>query len=322
MREGKLVLLLSDRYLVRGRMPAHALLVTGAVHHHLVKTGLRCKCNLLVETGTAREPHHFACLIGYGATAVYPYMAYQVLFEMMRKGHVKLDFAARLELGRSYRAGLRKGLFKIMSKMGISTIGSYRSSQLFEIVGLADEVVERCFTGTPSRVRGADFADLEADARTLAAQAWNPRESIGQGGLLKYVHGGEYHMYNPDVIAALQAAVVTGDVAHYRQFARLVNERPPSTFRDLLALTPRRSAGAARRGRAGSRDPRALRQRRHVARGAVARGARGAGDRHEPARGALQLRRGRRGSRRATAPRRTPRSSRWPRDASASPPST
>jgi len=237
--EGKLVLLLSDRYLVRGRIPAHALLVTGAVHHHLVKTGLRCKCNLLVETGTAREPHHFACLIGYGATAVYPYMAYQVLFEMMRKGRVKLDFAARLELGRSYRAGLRKGLFKIMSKMGISTIGSYRSSQLFEIVGLGDAVVERCFSGTPSRVRGADFTDLEADTLALAAQAWNPRESIGQGGLLKYVHGGEYHMYNPDVIAALQAAVVSGDVAHYRQFARLVNERPPSTFRDLLQLTPR-----------------------------------------------------------------------------------
>jgi len=117
VREGKLVLLLSDRYLVRGRIPRTPLLVTGAVHQHLLKTGLRCKCNLLIETGTAREPHHFACLIGYGATAVYPYMAYQVLFEMMRRGRVKLDFAARLELGRSYRAGLRKGLFKIMSKM-------------------------------------------------------------------------------------------------------------------------------------------------------------------------------------------------------------
>jgi glutamate synthase (NADPH/NADH) large chain len=239
VREGKLVLLLSDRYLVKGRIPAHALLATGAVHQHLVKQGLRCKCNLLVETGTAREPHHFACLIGYGATAVYPYMAYQVLFEMMRKGRVKLDFAARLELGRSYRAGLRKGLFKIMSKMGISTISSYRSSQLFEIVGLADEVVQLCFTGTESRVQGADFADLEADTRELAARAWNPREPIGQGGLLKYVHGGEYHMYNPDVIAALQAAVVSGDYAHYRQYAQLVNSRPAATFRDLLALKPR-----------------------------------------------------------------------------------
>src|SRR5579872_4399236 len=238
VREGKLVLLLSDRYLLKGRVPAHALLVTGAVHQHLVKSGLRCKCNLLVETGTAREPHHFACLIGYGATAVYPYMAYQVLFEMMRRGRVKLDFAARLELGRSYRAGLRKGLFKIMSKMGISTIASYRSSQLFEIVGLAEEVVELCFTGTESRVAGADFADLESDALALAGRAWNPRESLAQGGLLKYVHGGEYHMYNPDVIAALQAAVISGDPAHYRQFAQLVNERPAATFRDLLALKP------------------------------------------------------------------------------------
>jgi glutamate synthase (NADPH) large chain len=203
-----------------------------------VSLGLRCKCNLLVETGTAREPHHFACLIGYGATAVYPYMAYQVLFEMMRGGRVKLDFAARLELGRSFRAGLRKGLFKIMSKMGISTIASYRSSQLFEIVGLADQVVERCFTGTESRVQGADFEDLEADLKELAARAWNPREAVSQGGLLKYMHDGEYHMYNPDVIAALQAAVISGDQAHYRQYADLVNSRPASTFRDLLALKP------------------------------------------------------------------------------------
>jgi glutamate synthase (NADPH/NADH) large chain len=238
VRDGKLVLLLSDRYLVKGRLPAHALLVTGAVHQQLVTLGLRCKCNLLVETGTAREPHHFACLIGYGATAVYPYMAYQVLFEMMRGGRVKLDFAARLELGRSFRAGLRKGLFKIMSKMGISTIASYRSSQLFEIVGLADQVVERCFTGTESRVQGADFEDLEADLKELAARAWNPREAVSQGGLLKYMHDGEYHMYNPDVIAALQAAVISGEQAHYRQYADLVNSRPASTFRDLLALKP------------------------------------------------------------------------------------
>jgi glutamate synthase (NADPH/NADH) large chain len=240
VRNAKLVLLISDRYLVRGRLPAHALLVTGAVHQHLINTGLRCKCNLLVETGTARDPHHFACLIGYGATAVYPYMAYQVLFEMMRRGTVKLDFATRLELGRSYRAGIRKGLFKIMSKMGISTIGSYRSSQLFEIVGLSDEVVAPCFTGTQSRVQGADFADLEADIKELAARAWNPREPIEQGGLLKYVHGGEYHMYNPEVIATLQAAVASGDYKMYLAYAALVNQRPAATFRDLFAL---KSAG-------------------------------------------------------------------------------
>ncbi|HEY0341183.1 MAG TPA: glutamate synthase large subunit, partial [Steroidobacteraceae bacterium] len=238
VREGKLVLLLSDRYLVKGKLPAHALLVTGAVHHHLVKTGLRCKCNLLIETGTARDPHHFACLIGYGATAVYPYMAYQVLFEMMRKGRVKLDFATRLELGRSYRAGVRKGLFKIMSKMGISTIASYRSSQLFEIVGLSDDIVNLCFVGTESRIQGADFDDLEGDLKQLATRAWNPREPMEQGGLLKYMHGGEYHMYNPDVVAALQAAVISGDYEHYKLFSRLVNSRPVATIRDLFALKP------------------------------------------------------------------------------------
>ena len=236
VRDGKLVLLLSDRYLVKGKIPAHALLVTGAVNHHLVRKGLRCKCNLLIETGTARDSHHFACLIGYGATAVYPYMAYQVLFEMMRKGRVKLDFATRLELGRSYRAGVRKGLFKVMSKMGISTIGSYRSSQLFEIVGLSDEVVNMCFTGTDSRIQGSDFTDLESDTIKLGERAWNPRVPMDQGGLLKYVHGGEYHMYNPDVVATLQAAVMSGDYEQYKAFAQLVNQRPASTLRDLLGL--------------------------------------------------------------------------------------
>src|SRR3984885_9513591 len=238
VRDGKLVLLLSDRYLVQGKIPAHALLVTGAVNHHLVRKGLRCKCNLLIETGTARDSHHFACLIGYGATAVYPYMAYQVLFEMMRKGRVKLDFATRLELGRSYRAGVRKGLFKVMSKMGISTVTSYRCSQLFEIVGLSDDIVSRCFVGTESRIQGADFDDLESDLKQLAARAWNPREQVEQGGLLKYMHGGEYHMYNPDVVAALQAAVISGDYEHYKLFSQLVNNRPAATIRDLLALKP------------------------------------------------------------------------------------
>jgi glutamate synthase (NADPH/NADH) large chain len=236
VRDDTLVLLLSDRYLVRGKLPIHALLATGAVHHRLVRTGLRSKCNLLVETGTARDPHHFACLIGYGATAVYPFMAYQTLFDMMLKGRLKLDAAERLEIGRRYRAGIRKGLYKVMSKMGITTIASYRSSQLFEIVGLADHVVDLCFHGTESRVQGADFDDLAQDAAQLAARAWNPRESIAPGGLHKYVHGGEYHMYNPDVIATLQAAVMTGDYGHYREFARLVNERPVSAFRDLLRL--------------------------------------------------------------------------------------
>ena len=236
VRNGKLVLLLSDRYLVKGKLPLHALLATGAVHHRLVATGLRCRCNILVETGTARDAHHFACLIGYGATAVYPYLAYQTLFDLMRKGALKMEAAARQELGRSYRRGIRKGLFKIMSKMGISTIASYRSGQLFEIVGLGDEVVDLCFQGTECRIKGADFSDLKADCDSLALRAWDRNESVEQGGLLKYMHDGEYHMYNPDVVATLQSAVMTGSYEQYREFAALVNERPASCIRDLLKL--------------------------------------------------------------------------------------
>jgi glutamate synthase (NADPH/NADH) large chain len=238
VRAGKLVLLLSDRYLVRGKTPIHALLATGAVHHRLVRTGLRCRCNLLVETGTARDPHHFACLIGYGATAVYPYMAYQTLFDMMRAGVVNMSAETRAELGRSYRRGIRKGLYKIMSKMGISTIGSYRGSQLFEIVGLHDEVVGLCFGGTVSRIQGAAFDDLEADQRELADRAWDPLARVEQGGLIKFVHGGEYHMYNPDVVATLQAAVLSGEYEHYKLYASLVNERPVACLRDLFGLDP------------------------------------------------------------------------------------
>jgi len=242
VRAGKLVLLLSDRYLLKGKKPIHALLATGAVHHRLVRTGLRCKCNILVETGTARDAHHFACLIGYGATAVYPYLAYQTLFDLMRKGALKMDADTRQELGRSYRRGIRKGLFKIMSKMGISTIASYRSAQLFEIVGLGRDVVALCFEGSESRIEGADFVDLEADAEYLAKRAWDPSESVSQGGLLKYMHDGEYHMYNPDVIATLQSAVMTGNYEQYKEFAALVNERPVSCIRDLLKLNSKSAA--------------------------------------------------------------------------------
>jgi glutamate synthase (NADPH/NADH) large chain len=236
VRQGKLVLLLSDRYLLKAKLPIHALLATGAVHHRLVATGLRCKCNILVETGTARDAHHFACLIGFGATAVYPYLAYQTLFDLMRQGVLKLEAIARQELGRSYRRGIRKGLLKIMSKMGICTVAGYRSAQLFEIVGLGDDVVKLCFEGTDSRIQGADFVDLKADSEYLAKRAWDKTTPVEQGGLLKYMHDGEYHMYNPDVVATLQSAVMTGNYEQYQEFANLVNERPVSCIRDLLKL--------------------------------------------------------------------------------------
>jgi glutamate synthase (NADPH/NADH) large chain len=234
VKDGKLIVMLSDRYLEQGKLPVHALLATGAVHHHLVRHGLRCDVNILVETGVARDPHHFACLIGYGATAVYPYLVYQSLHDIAQRGNID----RQQQLGRSYRRGIRKGLFKVMSKMGISSISSYRGAQLFEIVGLNEDIVERCFTGTTSRIQGSDFADLHDDQRQLAASAWEPRLPITQGGFLKYVHGGEYHCYNPDVIATLQAAVRSGDFDRYKQYADLVNNRPVATLRDLMNTKP------------------------------------------------------------------------------------
>ncbi|MDQ2696080.1 MAG: glutamate synthase large subunit, partial [Pseudomonadota bacterium] len=233
-RAGKVWLVLSDRAIARDKLPAHALLAVGAVHHHLVEQGLRCNINLVVETATARDPHHIAVLIGYGATLVYPYLAYESLHGLMRSGEIRERDAAKL--AENYRKGIDKGLYKIISKMGISTINSYRGAQLFEIVGLHDEVVKLCFKGTTSRIQGSSFADLEGDQRLLARDAWRPRKALDQGGLLKYIHGGEYHAYNPDVVQALQAACNSGDYDDWRKYAKLVNERPVATFRDLLAL--------------------------------------------------------------------------------------
>jgi glutamate synthase (NADPH/NADH) large chain len=234
VRDGNLIVMLSDRYLEKGKLPVHALLATGAVHHHLVQTGLRCDANIIVETGVARDAHHVACLVGYGATMVYPYLVYQSLHDIAQRGNID----RQQQLGRAYRRGIRKGLFKIMSKMGISAISSYRGAQLFEIVGLSDEVVERCFKGTSSRIQGTNFDDLLYDQKRLAEAAWEPREAIDQGGLYKFVYGGEYHCYNPDVVASLQSAVRTGDYGRYLEYAKLVNERPVATLRDLMDVKP------------------------------------------------------------------------------------
>ncbi|MDH5648425.1 MAG: glutamate synthase large subunit [Gammaproteobacteria bacterium] len=232
IKDGKTILVLSDRNIEKGKVPVHALLATGAVHHSLIREGLRCDANIVVETGTARDPHHFACLIGYGATAIYPYLAYDCLCDLVRTGECVQDKAVKsLE---NFRKGINKGLYKIISKMGISAIASYRGAQLFEIVGLKKEVVDLCFKGTTSRLQGAGFADLKDESLAIAWTAWSERKTIKQGGVLKYIHGGEYHAYNPDVVQTFQAAVQTGDYEKYLQFAAIVNNRPVAVLRDLL----------------------------------------------------------------------------------------
>ncbi len=231
--DGVRILVLSDRDISKQKIPLQALLATGAVHHHLTKLGLRCNVNLLVDTGYARDPHQFAVLIGYGATAIHPYLVYETITDMSRNKVLNGELDTLL---RSYRKGINKGLYKIISKMGISTIHSYRGAQLFEIVGLNSEVVDQCFTGTVSRIQGAGFAELEADQRLLQQRAWDAQEQLDAGGLLKFVHGGEYHAYNPDVVQSLHAAVESGDFEKYREYADTVNGRSPMVLRDLLHL--------------------------------------------------------------------------------------
>ncbi|KAA1189735.1 glutamate synthase large subunit [Pseudohalioglobus sediminis] len=231
VRGGSTILVLSDREIEKGRLPVHSLLATGAVHHHLIKQGLRAEANIVVETASARDSHQIACLLGFGATAIYPYLAYSVLEELIRCGEVLGEPSICYK---NYRKGINKGLLKIMSKMGISAVSSYRGAQLFEAVGLAREVVDTAFCGVASRIEGSGFAELERDQELLSARAWSMRKGIEQGGLLKYVHGQEYHAFNPDVVMTLQQAVASGDYADYQRYAALVNERPVATLRDLL----------------------------------------------------------------------------------------
>ena len=233
VRDARVLLILSDKGLSEGELPINALMATGAVHHHLVRLGLRCDSNIIVETGWARDPHHFAVLFGFGATAVYPYLAYQILNDLIRTGEMLMD---PVQAKNNYRKGINKGLLKILSKMGISTITSYRGAQLFEAIGLADPVVALCFKGVANRLQGADFHDFQQDQELLARTAWKPRKPLSPGGLLKYVHGQEYHAFNPDVVARLQAAVASGDYGQYQEYAALMNERPVATLRDLLTF--------------------------------------------------------------------------------------
>ncbi|MDB2384367.1 glutamate synthase large subunit, partial [Endozoicomonas sp.] len=233
VRRGKVLLHLTDRSICKSRLPVHAAMATGAIHHRLIEQGLRADANILVETGTARDSHHFAVLIGFGATAVYPYLAYEIINDQVRTGEVLVD---PLDAYKAYRNGINKGLLKILSKMGISTIASYRGAQLFEAVGLAHEVVDLCFKGVQSRIEGSRFNDFQYELEQVAENAWRKRKPIQQGGLLKYVYGSEYHAFNPDVVQMLQKAVQTGRYDMYRQYADAVNDRPVATLRDLLSL--------------------------------------------------------------------------------------
>ncbi|MBI0113684.1 MULTISPECIES: glutamate synthase large subunit [unclassified Gilliamella] len=242
VREGTVLLILSDRNIAPDRLPIPAPMAVGAVQQRLVEKSLRCDANIIVETASCRDPHQFAVLLGFGATAIYPYLAYETLAQMVDNRTINKSYREAIL---NYRNGINKGLYKIMSKMGISTVASYRCSKLFEAVGLNEEVVELCFQGVTSRISGANFDDFAQNQFNLSKKAWLRRKPLEQGGLLKFVHGGEYHAYNPDVVQSLQKAVNNGNYEDYKRYVDIVNNRPAATLRDLLKLNPPENAAIA-----------------------------------------------------------------------------
>jgi glutamate synthase (NADPH/NADH) large chain len=233
VKKGASIIHLIEDLPKQGNLPINSLLAVGSVHQRLVKLGLRSDANIIVTTSSARDTHQIACLIGFGATAVYPTLAYQTILDLTDRNELKGD--AHENCSR-YRKGINKGLLKIISKMGISTISSYRGSQLFEIVGLDKDVVDLCFTNTDSRIKGKKFKDLDAELRSLNEYARSNIADMKVGGLLKYIHGGEYHTYNPEIVKKLQEAVNSGLNSTYQNYSSLVDNRPPAMLRDLLEI--------------------------------------------------------------------------------------
>ncbi len=247
---GANVVVLSDRHSSRELAPIPSLLLTAAVHHHLVRERARTRTGLVVETGEAREVHHMALLVGYGAAAVNPYLAIESIGEMAQRG--ELGGVSERKATRNYVKAAGKGVLKVMSKMGISTIASYTGAQVFEAVGLDNDLVEQYFTGTASRIGGSD---LDAIAREVAARhhlAWEEREGelahreIPVGGEYQWRREGEHHLFNPRTVFKLQHATRAKRYEIFKQYSTLVDDqsRQLATLRGLLRL--RTGEGAPR----------------------------------------------------------------------------
>ncbi|MBI3088365.1 MAG: glutamate synthase large subunit [Candidatus Omnitrophica bacterium] len=234
---GAAILILSDHGAGAEQAPIPSLLATAAVHHHLIRTGRRLKTSLVVEAGDVHDVHQFACLIGYGASAIYPYVAYETIKSRFEAGRFdKLTFEQALT---NFRKAIDQGVLKIMSKMGISTVGSYRGAQIFEAVGLSDELTQDCFPGTPSRIGGITYEQIADEVLAWHHRAFQESASaLDPGGFYKYRRDGEYHAFNPEMVRFVQQAIRVGDYDTYKKFSQSVSSRPPTALRDLLDVKP------------------------------------------------------------------------------------
>jgi glutamate synthase (NADPH/NADH) large chain len=239
---GVQLVILSDRRIGKDRVPVSALLATGAVHHHLVKQAKRTRIGLVVESGEAREVHHHCLLVGYGADAINPYLAFEALWQARRDGLMDSTLDDD-KIVAAYRKGVAKGMLKVMAKMGISTLQSYKGAQIFEALGLRDEVINRCFVGTASRIQGVSFDIIAEETLRRHALGYPKRESDKQSTLpnLGEYHWraeGEKHAWTPDSIANLQVAARNNNEDAYWKFAETINSdnRSRCTLRGLLGF--------------------------------------------------------------------------------------
>jgi glutamate synthase (ferredoxin) len=245
VRDGKSIIVLSDRGVNTEHAPIPAMIAVGAVHHHLLRVGLRARASVVLDSGEPREVHHMACLIGYGAEAIHPYLALATAHHIATEERQRTPIEAK-QAEANYINAFHEGLRKILSKMGICTLDSYHGAQLFEAIGIGEELIDVSFRGTASRVGGIGWADVAADVIQWHARGWG--EHVGSNGhtpalpvpgAYKFKKDGEAHAFSPAVVHALQQAVglkkgATNGKETYRSYAKLVLERPPTALRDLL----------------------------------------------------------------------------------------
>ncbi|MEE3716382.1 glutamate synthase-related protein [Tumidithrix elongata RA019] len=243
VRQGSEILILSDRLLDADRAYVPPLLAVGSVHHRLIRENLRMKASIVVETAQCWSTHHFACLIGYGASAICPYLAYETTRQwwgkaktqmQMEQGKVKKMTMTQVQ--DSYRKAVEGGLLKILSKMGISLLSSYNGAQIFEAIGISKEVVDLCFRGTTSRIGGMQLADIASEVVAFHKQAFPElhHKKLENYGFVQYRNGGEYHMNSPEMAKALHKAVAGDGYDHYEVYRKQLQNRTPTALRDLL----------------------------------------------------------------------------------------
>ncbi len=229
--EGHGVIVISDREASEERAPIPMLLAVSTVHHHLIREGRRMRASIVAEAGDARDVHHFATLIGFGASAVNPYLA----LETVRTLIDPKDGEARSseERAATYVQAAEAGILKVMSKIGISSVSSYHGAQIFEALGLGQALIDRCFPGTTSRIGGIGLEDIAQDV-LMRHRAGYSGDGLDRGGWYRFRRGGDYHANEPPVWRALHAVVEGGGRDEYETYAQLVHDRPPTSLRDLL----------------------------------------------------------------------------------------